>query len=65
MIIGAMLLAQNRADVVICGAVDFPLVEPIVAGFATMNGAYVPKEGQPEEDPARPAGPFPSIGAGL
>jgi len=58
MIIGAMLLDQNRADVVLCGAVDFPLVAPIVAGFATMNGAYVPKEGQSEEDPALASRPF-------
>jgi 3-oxoacyl-[acyl-carrier-protein] synthase II len=54
MIVGAMLLAQSRADVCICGAVDFALVEPIVAGFATMNGAYRPKEGDPPE-PARSA----------
>jgi 3-oxoacyl-[acyl-carrier-protein] synthase II len=45
MIVGKMLLDQGRADLVICGAVDFPLVEPIVAGFYTMNGAYRPKEG--------------------
>jgi 3-oxoacyl-[acyl-carrier-protein] synthase II len=58
MILGAMLLEQNRADVVLCGAVDFPLVEPIVAGFATMNGTYVPKEGHPEEAPALASRPF-------
>lgn len=58
MIAGAMLLELNRADVVICGAVDFPLVAPIVAGFATMNGAYTPKEGQPEEEPASASRPF-------
>ena len=46
------------ADVVIGGAVDFPLVEPIVAGFATMNGAYRPKEGQPEEPPEKTSRPF-------
>ena len=40
MIVGAMFLAANRADVAICGAVDFALVEPIVAGFYTMNGVY-------------------------
>ncbi|HYW96296.1 MAG TPA: beta-ketoacyl synthase N-terminal-like domain-containing protein, partial [Bacteroidales bacterium] len=45
MIIGAMLLEQGMADVVICGAVDFALVEPIVAGFATMNCTYRPKQG--------------------
>jgi len=65
MILGAMLLEQNRADVVLCGAVDFPLVEPIVAGFATMNGAYVPKEGHPEEDPALASRPFSSHRRGL
>ena len=58
-IIGAMFLEQNMADVVICGAVDFPLVEPIVAGFATMNGAYRPKEGQEaDDDPAKASRPF-------
>jgi 3-oxoacyl-[acyl-carrier-protein] synthase II len=44
--------------VVICGAVDFCLVEPIVAGFATMNGAYQPKPGQAPESPARASRPF-------
>jgi 3-oxoacyl-[acyl-carrier-protein] synthase II len=58
MIIGAMLIEQGMADVVICGAVDFPLVEAIVGGFFTMNGAYRPKEGQPEEPPAKASRPF-------
>jgi len=58
LIIGEMLLERNMADVVIGGAVDFPLVEPIVAGFATMNGAYRPKEGQPEEQPEKTSRPF-------
>ncbi len=58
MIVGKMLLDQDRADVVIAGAVDFPLVEPIVAGFYTMNGAYRPKEGQPPEPPERASRPF-------
>lgn len=58
MIIGDMMLKQNMADVVIAGAVDFPLVEPIVAGFATMNGAYRPKEGQAEELPEKTSRPF-------
>lgn len=58
-IIGALFLEQNLADVVICGAADFPLVEPIVAGFATMNGAYRPKEGQQADDnPAAASRPF-------
>ena len=57
MITGAMLLAAGRADVAICGAVDFPLVEPIVAGFATMNGAYRHKPDL-EEPPAAASRPF-------
>jgi 3-oxoacyl-[acyl-carrier-protein] synthase II len=58
MIVGAMLLEQGRADVAICGAVDFALVEPIVAGFATMNGAYRPKEGAQPEPPEKVSRPF-------
>jgi 3-oxoacyl-[acyl-carrier-protein] synthase II len=58
MIMGALLIEQGMADVVICGAVDFPLVEPIVGGFATMNGAYRPKEDQPDEPPEKASRPF-------
>lgn len=58
MITGAMFLAQDRADVAICGAVDFALVEPIVAGFYTMNGVYNPKEGQEGEAPQTASRPF-------
>ena len=58
MIIGEMMLKLNLADVVIAGAVDCPLVEPILAGFATMNGAYRPKEGQSEEPPEKTSRPF-------
>lgn len=58
LIVGDMLLEKGLADVVIAGAVDFPLVEPIVAGFATMNGAYRPKEGQPPELPEKTSRPF-------
>lgn len=58
LIIGEMLLQRGLADVVIAGAVDFPLVEPIVAGFATMNGAYRLKEDQPPELPQKTSRPF-------
>jgi 3-oxoacyl-[acyl-carrier-protein] synthase II len=56
-IIGALLLDAGRADVAICGAVDFALVEPIVAGFATMNAAYqtIPDRMEP---PGRASRPF-------
>lgn len=56
--VGAMFLELGMADVVICGAVDFPLVETILGGFATMNGAYKPKEGQTEEPPEKASRPF-------
>lgn len=58
MITGAMLLAQGRADVVICGAVDFALVKPIVAGFATMNGAFQLKPGEEPVEPESASRPF-------
>ncbi len=58
MLIGAMFLAQDMADVVIAGAVDFALVEPIVAGFHTMNGAYNPREGHEDEPPEKASRPF-------
>jgi 3-oxoacyl-[acyl-carrier-protein] synthase II len=57
-IIGALLLERGQADVVICGAVDFALVEPIVAGFATMNGAYCSKPGEEQEDARTASRPF-------
>ncbi|MDA8126561.1 MAG: beta-ketoacyl-[acyl-carrier-protein] synthase family protein [Deltaproteobacteria bacterium] len=55
---GALFIAQGMADVAICGAVDFPLIEPIVAGFATMNGAYKPKEGADPAPPEAASCPF-------
>lgn len=60
MIVGAMMLQSGQADVVLCGAADFPLVEPIVAGFATMNGAYCSREGEGQEHAARASRPFSS-----
>ncbi len=57
-IMGAMLINDNRADVAICGAVDFPLTEPIVAGFGTMGGAFMPKEHAPDAPPERSSRPF-------
>ncbi|MBN2401604.1 MAG: beta-ketoacyl-[acyl-carrier-protein] synthase family protein [Spirochaetes bacterium] len=58
MIIGAMMIEQGMADAVICGAVDFSLVEPIVGGFASMKGSYTPKKGQPPEPPEKSSRPF-------
>ena len=58
-ITGVMILEQGRADVAICGAVDFALVEPIVAGFATMHGAYTHKP-EIQELPKQASRPFSS-----
>jgi len=54
-----MLLELGKADIAICGAADFALVEPIVAGFAAMNGAFVHKDdNEEEEDPKKASRPF-------
>lgn len=55
---GALLIAAGRADLVIAGAVDFPLVEAIVAGFASMNGAFKPKTDEDAAHPERASRPF-------
>ncbi len=57
MIMGAMLLALGKADLAICGAVDFPVMEIVVAGFASMNGAYRHRKKEPEP-PERASRPF-------
>lgn len=56
--LAGLLLEAGAADLAICGAVDFPLVEPIVAGFATMNGAFKRKPGEPPPEPAAASRPF-------
>jgi 3-oxoacyl-[acyl-carrier-protein] synthase II len=58
MAMGAMLIDAGRADLVIAGAVDFPLVEPIVAGFSTMNGAFKPKTDEDAAHPEKASRPF-------
>ncbi|MBN2192086.1 MAG: beta-ketoacyl-[acyl-carrier-protein] synthase family protein [Polyangiaceae bacterium] len=52
--LGALMLENDMADVAICGAVDFSLVEPIVAGFASMNGAYKSRPGERAAEVSRP-----------
>jgi 3-oxoacyl-[acyl-carrier-protein] synthase II len=58
MAMGALLIDAGRADVVIAGAVDFPLIEPIVAGFSTMNGAFKPKTDSDARHPEKASRPF-------
>jgi 3-oxoacyl-[acyl-carrier-protein] synthase II len=55
---GALFLQSGMADVVICGAVDFPVIEPIVAGFATMNGAFRVKAEEADQPPSAASRPF-------
>ena len=55
---GAMLLAQKRAEVAICGAVDCAVVAPITAGFYSMNGIFIPKKGEEEGPPQEASRPF-------
>lgn len=57
-IIGSLLLEQGRADVALCGAVDFALVEPILAGFVTMGGAYSSAPGRDKEPAESASRPF-------
>ena len=57
-LMGAMFLEQGRADVAICGAVDCALVEPIAAGFHTMNAVFHPKQDQEHEPPDQASRPF-------
>ena len=57
MMMAALMFDAGMADVCICGAADSALVEPIVAGFATMNGAYKHKPGA-EEPAQRASRPF-------
>lgn len=56
--IGSQFLQNDMADVMICGAVDFPVIETIVAGFATMNGAYQIRAGRESESPQSASRPF-------
>ncbi len=58
MMVAALLFDGGMADLCLCGAADSALVEPIVAGFATMNGAYKTKAGAFEEPPDRASRPF-------
>lgn len=56
----AMLLETGRADAVIAGACDFPVLPSLVASFASMNGAFSSRK--PDDraftDPAKVSRPF-------
>ena len=65
MAMAALLIETGRADLVIAGAVDFPLVEPIVEGFSTMNGAFKPKTDADALHPEKASRPFSSTAGAL
>lgn len=56
----AMLLQTGRADAVIAGACDFPVIRSLLASFASMNGAF--RSAKPSDrafaDPAKVSRPF-------
>ncbi|MDD5308061.1 MAG: beta-ketoacyl-[acyl-carrier-protein] synthase family protein [Deltaproteobacteria bacterium] len=56
----AMLLASGRADVVIAGACDFPVVRSLMASFASMNGAFQSRKPDDRafDDPTKVSRPF-------
>lgn len=56
----AMLLETGRADVVIAGACDFPVIRSLLASFASMNGAFRShkESDRAHRDPAKVSRPF-------
>ncbi len=56
----AMLLTTGRADVVIAGACDFPVIRSLLASFASMNGAFRSRKADDRAhlDPTKVSRPF-------
>lgn len=56
----AMLLQSGRADVVIAGACDFPVIRSLLASFASMNGAFRSRKSDDRghADPTKVSRPF-------
>jgi 3-oxoacyl-[acyl-carrier-protein] synthase II len=56
----AMLLETGRADAVIAGACDFPVLRSLIASFSSMNGAFSSRK--PDDrafaDPTKVSRPF-------
>jgi 3-oxoacyl-[acyl-carrier-protein] synthase II len=55
-----MLLQTGRADAVIAGACDFPVIRSLLSSFASMNGAFksVKKTDRSHDNPALVSRPF-------
>jgi len=56
----AMLLQSGRADAVIAGACDFPVLPSLLASFASMNGAFQSRkpDDRSHDDPTLTSRPF-------
>jgi 3-oxoacyl-[acyl-carrier-protein] synthase II len=56
----ALLLAAGRADAVIAGACDFPVIRSLLSSFASMNGAFksIKESDRAHTDPAKVSRPF-------
>lgn len=56
----AMLLESGRADAVITGACDFPVLPSLLASFAAMNGAFQSRkpDDRAHDDPTKVSRPF-------
>jgi 3-oxoacyl-[acyl-carrier-protein] synthase II len=56
----AMLLTSGRADAVIAGACDFPVLPSLLASFASMNGAFHSRkpDDRARDDPTLASRPF-------
>jgi len=56
----AMLLQTGRADAVIAGACDFPVIPSLLASFASMNGAFQSRktDDRSHDEPAKASRPF-------
>ncbi len=56
----ALLLQSGRADVVIAGACDFPVIPSLLASFASMNGAFKSDKetDRAHRDPTKVSRPF-------
>jgi 3-oxoacyl-[acyl-carrier-protein] synthase II len=65
-VLGAMFLRSDEADVALCGAAESAFTPPVVNGFATMKALLGKKAGdRAESDPGQASRPFSADRAGF
>jgi 3-oxoacyl-[acyl-carrier-protein] synthase II len=65
-VLGAMFLKSDEAEIALCGAAESAFTPPIVNGFATMKALLGHKAGdRSEDDPAQASRPFSNDRAGF